>query len=72
MRTSILGLRTAIYKVGDLTDAREWYTRVFKTEPYFDEPYYVGYDIGGNELGLLPENNPPAQRLLADGLQKWI
>jgi len=62
MKTSILGLRTAIYKVGDITDAKEWYTRVFKTEPYFDEPYYVGFDIGGYELGLLPENNPPEDK----------
>ena len=56
-RTSpILGLRTAIYKVSDLARAKEWYTEAFKTSPYFDEPYYVGFNVGGYELGLQPED----------------
>jgi predicted enzyme related to lactoylglutathione lyase len=25
-------------------------------EPYFDEPFYVGFDVGGYELGLNPDN----------------
>jgi lactoylglutathione lyase len=37
-----------------LSKAKEWYTRAFRTEPYFDEPFYVGFNIGGYELGLLP------------------
>jgi predicted enzyme related to lactoylglutathione lyase len=24
-------------------------------EPYFDEPFYVGFDVGGFELGLQPD-----------------
>ena len=24
-------------------------------EPYFDEPFYVGYSVGGYELGLDPD-----------------
>lgn len=48
------GLRTVIYKVGDITTAKEWYTKAFEKEPYFDEPYYVGFNIGGYELGLQP------------------
>ena len=51
----ILGLRTAIYMVSDLEKATEWYSAVFQKEPYFNEPFYVGFDIGGYELGLLPE-----------------
>ena len=27
-------------------------------EPYFDEPFYVGFDVGGYELGLLPDGDP--------------
>ncbi len=50
----ILGLRTTIYKVPDLSKAKEWYSRAFETKPYFDEPYYVGFNIGGFELGLQP------------------
>jgi predicted enzyme related to lactoylglutathione lyase len=54
--TIMLGLRTTIYKVPDLAKAKAWYIRAFGTKPYFDEPFYVGFNIGGYELGLLPEN----------------
>jgi predicted enzyme related to lactoylglutathione lyase len=50
----ILGLRTVAYRVPNLAEAKEWYSKAFKQEPYFDEPYYVGFNIGGYELGLQP------------------
>lgn len=49
-----LGLRTAIYQVADLSQAKAWYTEVLGIAPYFDQPYYVGFNVGGYELGLLP------------------
>ncbi len=58
MKKAILGLRTTIYKVGDIDAAKAWYAQVFETQPYFDEPFYVGFNIGGYELGLQPEENP--------------
>lgn len=48
------GLRTCIYKVNDLQRAKSWYSETFRKQPYFDEPFYVGFNIGGYELGLLP------------------
>lgn len=51
----MLGLRTTIYKVGDLNKAKEWYAKAFSLSPYFDEPYYVGFNVGGYELGLIPQ-----------------
>jgi predicted enzyme related to lactoylglutathione lyase len=57
MKKSILGLRTTIYKVSDLLKAKEWYAKAFQTLPYFDESFYVGFNIGGYELGLQPEEN---------------
>ena len=54
----ILGLRTVIYPVTDLAKAKDWYSRVLKIEPYFDQPFYVGFSVGGFELGLLPEGQP--------------
>ena len=50
----ILGLRTAIYYVNDMDKAKEWYSTVLGFKPYFDEPYYVGFNVGGYELGLSP------------------
>lgn len=54
-KSNILGLRTTIYKVGDIDNAKEWYSKAFETKPYFNEPFYVGFNIGGYELGLQPE-----------------
>jgi predicted enzyme related to lactoylglutathione lyase len=51
----LLGLRTVIYKVPDLTTGKAWYSRVFGIAPYFDEPFYVGFNVGGYELGLDPD-----------------
>ena len=59
---SFLGLRTTIYKVGDIDKAKEWYSKAFSVEPYFDEPYYVGFNIMGYELGLLPEGEDPGHK----------
>jgi predicted enzyme related to lactoylglutathione lyase len=54
----ILGLRTAIYPAKDLAAAKRWYTGMLGVAPYFDEPFYVGFSVGGFELGLLPDGTP--------------
>ena len=51
----MLGLRTTIYKVSDLEKATAWYSTVFNEQPYFVEAFYVGFNIKGYELGLMPE-----------------
>ncbi|MBT8324130.1 MAG: VOC family protein [Winogradskyella sp.] len=53
----MLGLRTTIYKVEDLEKAKAWYSKAFGVQPYFDEPFYVGFNIKGYELGLLPDDS---------------
>jgi predicted enzyme related to lactoylglutathione lyase len=50
----IEGLRTVIYPVADLARAKAWYSALTGQEPYFDQPFYVGYTVGGFELGLDP------------------
>lgn len=55
-----LGLRTVCYRVGDMKKAKEWYSTMLGHGPYFDEPYYIGFNVGGYELGLMPaEGNAP-------------
>ena len=67
MNEKILGLRTCLYKVGNLDEAKKWYAEAFGVKPYFDEPFYVGFDIGGFELGLLP-----AEGEQADGAENVV
>jgi predicted enzyme related to lactoylglutathione lyase len=50
-----LGLRTVIYHAPDVEKAKIWYSAAFGRAPYFDEPFYVGFEIGGFELGLDPD-----------------
>jgi catechol 2,3-dioxygenase-like lactoylglutathione lyase family enzyme len=54
----ILGLRSAIYPAPDLAAASSWYAKVLGVAPYFDQPFYVGFDVGGFELGLIPDGEP--------------
>lgn len=54
----MLGLRTVIYPAPDLDKAKQWYAQVLGQAPYFDEPFYVGFAVGGFELGLLPDALP--------------
>ncbi|MBF5041700.1 VOC family protein [Aggregicoccus sp. 17bor-14] len=49
-----LGLRTVTYAVADLERAKAWYADVLGVAPYFDQPFYVGFNVGGFELGLQP------------------
>jgi predicted enzyme related to lactoylglutathione lyase len=57
----ILGLRTAAYHVppDKLAEATEWYAKVAGVRPYFEEPFYVGFNVGGFELGLVPDGGEP-------------
>lgn len=49
-----LGISTVSYVVPDVALAKTWYAKAFGTEPYFDEPFYVGFNVSGYELGLQP------------------
>jgi predicted enzyme related to lactoylglutathione lyase len=51
----LLGLRTVGYHVDDLVAAKQWYMRLLGFPPYFDQPFYVGFNVGGYELGLNPD-----------------
>lgn len=51
----IRGLRTVIYHVDDLQKAKTWYSEILGIEPYFDEAFYVGFNVAGFELGLDPD-----------------
>ncbi len=58
MPIALQGLRTVIYPSPDVDAAKAWWSTALGIDPYFDEPFYVGYDVGGYELGLLPQADP--------------
>ena len=54
-RAGFRGLRSVIYQVDDLAKARAFYAAALGIAPYFDQPFYVGFDVDGQELGLHPD-----------------
>ncbi len=60
--SNFLGLRTTICEVSDLAAAKEWCAKAFGTQPYFDQLFYVDFEIAGYELGLLPEEGAPSEK----------
>lgn len=58
MAIALDGLKTVIYPSPDLDAAKAWWTAYLGNGPYFDEPFYVGYNVAGYELGLLPTADP--------------
>ena len=52
----ILIKRVSDKKLSQVADADR--TLALGFGPYFDEPFYVGYEVGGYELGLLPTADP--------------
>ena len=64
------GLRTAAYQVKELDKAKVWYAKVLGLQPYFDQPFYVGFNVGGFELGLVPAEDTKPNRAPA-GIAYW-
>lgn len=52
---NLLELRTVIYPSPDLDAAKTWWSEALGQAPSFDQPFYVGFNVGGYELGLLPD-----------------
>jgi predicted enzyme related to lactoylglutathione lyase len=52
-----LGLRTIIYPAPELDVLKRWYIELLGTEPYFDQPFYVGFNVAGYELALDPDGS---------------
>ena len=53
------GVRTIIYPVKDMARAKMQFHTLLGVEPYSDQPYYVGFKVGDQDIGLVP-NNPEA------------
>ncbi len=51
------GAKTIICPVSDLAQAKRLYTTLLGVEPYADTPYYIGYRVGDQEIGLDPHGH---------------
>ncbi len=52
--TSTLGVKTILHPASDLAASKAMYTALLGVEPAADAPYYVGYDVEGQHIGLVP------------------
>ena len=52
--SSTEGIKTVLHPVSDLERAKAVYTALLGTPPQADSSYYVGYDVAGQHIGLVP------------------
>lgn len=48
------GIKTVLHPVSELSKAKPVYTALLGIEPQADSPYYVGYEVAGQQIGLVP------------------
>ena len=52
--SSAEGIKTVLHPVSDLEKAKPVYAALLGTPPQHDAPYYVGFDVAGQHIGLVP------------------
>jgi predicted enzyme related to lactoylglutathione lyase len=56
--SSTQGIKTVLHPVSDLAAAKPVYAALLGTQPQADAPYYVGFDVEGQHIGLVPNGGP--------------
>ena len=51
------GIKTVIYPVKDIARAKSLFSQLLGVEPYADQPYYVGFRVGDQDIGLDPNGH---------------
>ncbi|TMI73204.1 MAG: glyoxalase [Bacteroidetes bacterium] len=51
------GVKTIIYPVKDMTQSKTLFRKLLEVEPYADQPYYVGFKIADQDIGLVPNGS---------------
>ncbi|NEA25771.1 VOC family protein [Actinomadura bangladeshensis] len=54
----VQGIRTVLHPVSDLAKAKAVYAALLGAAPQTDSPYYVGFDVAGQHIGLVPDGGP--------------
>lgn len=47
------GIKTILYHVTDMAQAKSLYSTLLGMDPYVDDEYYVGFQVDGQEIGLV-------------------
>jgi predicted enzyme related to lactoylglutathione lyase len=53
------GVKTIIYPVKDMARAKMQFRTLLGVDPNGDQPYYIGFQVGDQDIGLVP-NSPEA------------
>ncbi|MEU4215934.1 VOC family protein [Actinoplanes sp. NPDC026623] len=56
--SSVQGFKTVLHPVSDLAKAKGVYAALLGMAPQADSPYYVGFDVAGQQIGLVPGGGP--------------
>jgi predicted enzyme related to lactoylglutathione lyase len=56
--SSTQGIKIVLHPVTDLDRAKAVYTALLGLPPQADSSYYVGFDAGGQHIGLVPSGGP--------------
>jgi predicted enzyme related to lactoylglutathione lyase len=56
--SSTQGIKTVLHPVSDLAAAKRVYAALLGAEPVADAEYYVGFEVEGQHIGLVPGGGP--------------
>src|ERR1700744_3834542 len=56
--SSTEGIKTVLHPVTDLAAAKPVYAALLGVQPQADSDYYVGFDVEGQHIGLVPGGGP--------------
>ena len=51
------GMQVIIYPITDIAQAKKLYSTLLGVDPSMDEAYYVGFRVGGLDVGLDPHGH---------------
>jgi predicted enzyme related to lactoylglutathione lyase len=66
--SSTQGVKTLLHPVSDLAAAKAVYAALLGVQPQTDEPYYVGFEAEGQQIGLVPGG---AQQGMSSPVAYW-
>ena len=58
--SSTMGAKTLLHPVSDVAAAKAVYAALLGVAPQVDGPFYVGFEAGGQHIGLVPGGGPQA------------